>query len=70
MTDEDNPDGLPFRIAYRHPDETWTYTEGEPIPMVDACPKCATYQHDISYHDDEPTPENTASPGEGRGPGR
>ena len=32
---EQEPD-LPFRIAVRHDDETWSYTEGEPIDIAAA----------------------------------
>ena len=32
---EQEPD-LPFRIAVLHPDETWSYTDGEPIDIAAA----------------------------------
>ena len=46
MKTPENPDGLPFRIAIRHPDETWTYTEGEPMPMTDNPDSLGTQEYE------------------------
>lgn len=60
----DNPDGPRMMVGM------WPSKAGEGTHPLDGtqenpdslvCAKCATYQHDVSYHDDDPTPEITAT---------